>query len=308
MFSKERISTFRRSCGRKNNLTMSDLRRWEIPGHVSLVEGNGGLAKFVIQTASSEAEIYLHGAHVTHFQKKGEEPLLFMSDASDFALDKPIRGGVPLIFPWFGPREGHQAHGFARISEWTLMETSLLPAGAVSLLFKLLNIDFYEVEFCVTVSDRLTMELYVVNTGPADAIFENCLHSYFQVSSIESISITGLRNVRFIDKVNQATCVEIYPTLAIGCEVDRIYLDTTETIGIVDPGFGRKIWIEKSGSNSTVVWNPWIDKSKRMPDFGDEEYLQMVCVESGNVADNQITLPPGGSTLLKVVVSSEEML
>jgi glucose-6-phosphate 1-epimerase len=307
MSSKVRISTFRHSCGRKSSLAMIDLRRWEIPGHVSLVEGNGGLAKFVIQTATSEAEIYLHGAHVTRFQKKGEQPILFVSAASEFTLDKPIRGGVPLIFPWFGPREGLPAHGLARTGEWTLAATSRLPAGAVSLVFKLANIDFYEVEFRVTVSDRLTMELHVANTGASDAVFENCLHSYFHVSAIESISITGLRNVRFIDKVNQATCLEIYPTLAIGCEVDRVYLDTTGTIGIIDPGFGRKIWIEKSGSNSTVVWNPWIEKSKRLSDFGDEEYQQMVCVESGNVAGNQITLPPGGSSLLRVVVSSEQM-
>lgn len=286
---------------------MSDLTRFEIPGHISLVEGNGGLAKFMINTASSEAEIYLHGAHVTHFQKKGEKPLLFMSDMSYFELDKPIRGGVPLIFPWFGPREGYPAHGYARTGEWTLTETSLLPAGAVRLAFKLLANDAYQVDFHVTVADRLTMELHVKNTGSHDATFETCLHTYFQVSAIEAISITGLKNVRFIDKVNDATCLEIYPTLAIGCEVDRIYFDTTTTVGILDPGFQRKIWIEKSGSNSTVVWNPWIEKSKRMPDYGDEEYLQMVCVESGNVAVNQTTLTPGEFTTLKVVVSSERM-
>lgn len=286
---------------------MCDFRRFEIPGHISLVEGNGGLTKFVIQTASSEAEIYLHGAQVTHFRKKGEEPLLFMSAMSHFQLDKPIRGGVPLIFPWFGPREGYPAHGYARTGEWILTETSLLPAGAVRLAFKLLVNDTYDVEFHVTVADRLTMNLHVKNTGPRDATFETCLHTYFQVSAIKAISIIGLRNVRYIDKVNNATCLEIYPTLAIGCEVDRIYFDTAATLGILDPGFNRKIWIEKSGSNSTVVWNPWIEKSERMPDFGDEEYLHMVCVESGNVAVNETTLTPGETTTLKVVVSSERM-
>ena len=287
---------------------MNDSKRLEIPGHVSFVEGKGGLPKVVIHTASSEAEIYLHGAHVTHFQKKGEEPLLFVSAVSDFSSDKPIRGGVPLIFPWFGPREGQLAHGFARMTEWTLTETSLLPAGAVSLLFSLPAVEFYEVGFRVTVADRLTMELLVVNTGARDAVFETCLHTYFQVSAIDVISITGLRNASYFDKVNNATCLEIYPTISIGCEVDRVYFDTSTTVGIVDPGFERKIWIEKSGSTSTVVWNPWIEKSKRMPDFGDDEYQQMVCVESGNVAKNQITLPPGERAEMKVVVSSEKLI
>jgi D-hexose-6-phosphate mutarotase len=286
---------------------MNDSKRLEIPGHVSLVEGKGGLPKVVIHTASSEAEIYLHGAHVTHFQKKGEEPLLFMSAVSDFSPDKPIRGGVPLIFPWFGPREGQPAHGLARMTEWTLKETSLLPTGGVSLLFSLPAVDFYEVEFRVTVADRLTMELLVVNTGLQDAVFETCFHTYFQVSVIDSILITGLRNASYLDKVNDATCLEIYPAIPIGCEVDRVYFDTTTTVGIADPGFERKIWVEKSGSNSTVVWNPWIEKSKRLRDFGDDEYLQMVCVESGNVAKNRITLPSGERTSMKVVVSSEKL-
>ena len=97
--------------------------------------------KAIVETSASQAEIYLHGAHVTRFQKKGEEPLLFMSAASDYAADKPIRGGVPLIFPWFGPREGLPAHGFARTVEWDLGETALLSDGSVSLRFGLITGD-----------------------------------------------------------------------------------------------------------------------------------------------------------------------
>ena len=76
---------------------------------------------------------------------------------------------------------------------------------------------------------------------------------------------------------------------------------------IEDRGFGRKIYIEKSMSNSTVVWNPWIEKSMRMPDFCDDEYQQMVCVESGNVAKNQIVLKPRETAVMKVVVKSEKL-
>jgi D-hexose-6-phosphate mutarotase len=42
-----------------------------------------------------------------------------------------------------------------------------------------------------------------------------------------------------------------------------------------------------------------------MPDFGDEEYERMICVESGNVASNSISLPPGGSSTLTVKLRSE---
>jgi D-hexose-6-phosphate mutarotase len=95
--------------------------------------------------------------------------------------------------------------------------------------------------------------------------------------------------------------------LRIASEVDRIYQNTTGTVEILDPRLGRKILVEKQGSTSTVVWNPWIAKARQMPDFGDEEYERMICVESGNVASNSISLPPGGSSTLTVKLSSETL-
>lgn len=287
---------------------MGDPMNFEIPGHMSLSMGEGGLPKVVVETVWSRAEIYPHGAHVTGFQKKDEPPLLFMSAASEFTDGKPIRGGVPVIFPWFGGREGFPAHGFARITAWELKETTLLPDGAVRLHFILPGAEGFQVEYLVTVAESLTLELGVGNTGTRDAAFETCLHTYFQISGIDAISITGLAGTRYQDKVAGTTETETAAAIRISSEVDRVYFDTTTTTEIEDPGFGRKIRIAKSGSNSTVVWNPWIDKSKWMPDFGDDEYRQMVCVESGNVAQNQTTLPPRGHAVMKVEISSERLL
>jgi len=78
-------------------------------------------------------------------------------------------------------------------------------------------------------------------------------------------------------------------------------------IEILDPQFGRVIRIEKEGSASTVVWNPWIEKAQQMPDFGNDEYQRMVCVESGNVASNGIKLAPGATSTLRVKLSTEEL-
>jgi glucose-6-phosphate 1-epimerase len=280
----------------------------EIPGHVSLTEGEGGLCKVVVQTSASVAEIYLHGAHVTRFDKKDEAPLLFMSEAGDFAPKKPIRGGVPVIFPWFGPRDGLPAHGYARTVEWDLRETALLPDGSVRLGFKLPRLGDFKVGYIVTVGAELTLELVVTNIGSRETDFESCLHTYFQVSSIESISITGLSKCGFVNKLNNADMVESAPEIRISSEVERVYYDNTATVEIHDPGYDRTIRIAKSGSDSTVVWNPWIDKSIRMPDFGAEEYLRMVCVESGNVGTNKVTLPAGGQSVLKVVLGSGKLL
>jgi glucose-6-phosphate 1-epimerase len=283
---------------------MDALKHHEIPGHVTAFTGRGGLPAIRVETAWSVAEIYPHGAHVTGFEKRGEAPLLFLSDSSEFEHGKPIRGGVPLIFPWFGPREGMPAHGFARLADWDLLASRLLPDGSVSLHFRLPPDDEFEADFIVTVGATLTMEFAVTNTGASDFSFENCLHTYFQIGNIHQIGITGLRGVRYLDKVLGTESTETADILGIDSEVDRVFQDTIATVEIHDPALRRVIRVHKSGSESTVVWNPWVEKSKRMADFGDEEYPFMVCVESGNVGENSITLAPGDSSALKVEIES----
>lgn len=294
---------------------MAQLERWkrfEIPGRVALVEGQGDLPKIDVSTGRSTAEIYLHGAHVTGFQKQGEPPLLFTSQCSRFAPNQPIRGGVPIIFPWFGAREGGPAHGFARLADWELIETSTLPSGGVSLRFSLPELPDaatsppFAAYFVVTVTDQLTMELVIVNRSVDQPFsFENCLHTYFTVGDIGAVSIAGLKGVAYQDKVDHfAQRVEANDTLRIASEVDRVYSDTTAPVEIHDPSLQRIIRVEKSGSDSTVVWNPWIAKSQQMPDFGTDEFKRMVCVESGNVGKNRVTLAPGESSVLMVVLSS----
>src|SRR5258708_568051 len=182
------------------------LRRHEISGRVAISKGSGDLPKIIVTTNCSTAEIYLHGAHVTHFQKNGEPPLIFLSRESEFAGGKAIRGGVPVIFPWFGPREGSVAHGFARLTEWELTKTSADANGNVKLVFALpnnvsikANWPVAKVNFIVTVSDTLTMELAVANLSPENFTFENCLHTYFEVGDIAQISIAGLQGSPFDD-------------------------------------------------------------------------------------------------------------
>ena len=276
-------------------------------GNVRFTTGAGGLPMLEVETASSSARIYLHGAHVTHFQKRGEPPLLFLSRESRYVDAQPIRGGIPLILPWFGPREGAPAHGVVRTRSWTLQEITAEADGGIGLSF---GVDCaasegfgpFSAAYRVRVGDRLELELSVTNrSADHELTFEACLHTYFSVGDIAAISLAGLKGVTYLDKLaNGAEKVETAAALKIASEVDRVYLDRGHCIEIHDPSLGRKILVEKQNSASTVVWNPWIAKSKAMPDFGDEEYVGMVCVESGNVGRDRITLPPGGSSKLLV--------
>jgi glucose-6-phosphate 1-epimerase len=287
----------------------------QVLGRVAFVDGRGDLPMLEVSTRWSNAEIYLHGAHVTHFKKKDEPPLLFLSQCSRFAEGQPIRGGIPIVFPWFGPREGHAQHGFARVKDWELKEFAPAADGSVSVRFRLpespeaAGFPPFTADYVVTVNQSLTLQLIIKNESKdKDFLFENCLHTYFAVSDVTAISIGGLAGASYLDKVASfLEKTEASDAIRIGSEVDRTYLNTTGSVEILDPRLGRRIRIQKSGSASTVLWNPWIAKAQQMSDFGNDEYEQMVCVESGNVADNSITLPPGATSKLEVTLSSETL-
>ncbi|HTV75781.1 MAG TPA: D-hexose-6-phosphate mutarotase [Candidatus Baltobacteraceae bacterium] len=279
---------------------------------VEITTGHGGLPLAKIRTPWSTAEIYLHGAHITHFQKNGEPPLLFMSAKSWFAPGKPIRGGVPICFPWFGNRDGEPSHGFARLTEWELVKTSAAADGAMTLNFRLPRISErpawknLRTEFVVTVSNTLTMELIATNESAAAMEIENCLHTYFHVGDIRQVSLAGLRAAPFDDFAAGAAGVrqmEKDSVLHITKETNRVYPDNPAAVEIRDEKLKRTIRVEKFNSKSTVVWNPWT--TQKLPDdFDPAEHKHMVCVESGNVKQNRISLAPGQTSGLKVILSS----
>ena len=284
-------------------------------GRVTFLDGQNELPMLEISTPWSTAELYLLGAHVTAFKKKDEAPLLFLSQCSRFAEGQPIRGGIPVIFPWFGPREGQAQHGFARNKTWEVKEVAPASDGSVSVRLRLPNgpeaagFPPFSVEYLITVNQALTLQLLISNDSKdAEFTFENCLHTYFEVADVTAISIHGLKGAPYLDKVASfQEKTETGEAIRISSEVDRIFENSIGTVEIHDPRIGRRIRVEKQGSASTVGWNPWIAKSRAMPDFGDEEYEKMVCVESGNVASNAVTLAPGGRSALLVRLSSETL-
>ena len=284
----------------------ANTEKTQTPGRVMFLDGQGELPMIGISTMWSSAEVYLQGAHLTSFRKHGQEPLTFMSQCSRFTEGQPIRGGIPVIFPWFGMREGMGNHGFARIKSWELKEFAPAPDGSVSVRFRLpdcpeaSSFPPFTADYVITVSETLLLQLIVTNEAAEEPlVFENCFHTYFEVGDVTAISIHGLKGCSYLDKVaNFAQKTETNDGIRVASEMDRIYLDTSGSIEIRDPRLGRKILIEKQGANSTVLWNPWIARSQQMPDFANDEYQRMVCVETGNVSSNEITLAPGRTSTL----------
>jgi glucose-6-phosphate 1-epimerase len=242
---------------------------------------------------------------VTHFHPANQLPVIWMSQKSLYQPGKPIRGGVPICFPWFGPRQDDPkapAHGFARVLDWNIDSISRSSAGAVVVTLSLKSDDatraIWPADFVarhiITIASTLQMRLDVQNASQQPIRFEEALHTYFTVGDIRQTTVDGLVGSTYIDKVAAMQMKQQSdPLIRFEGETDRVYLDTQATCVIHDPVMNRRIEVSKSGSNATVVWNPWIAKSKAMPDFGDEEWPGMVCVETVNAAKHAVELAPG---------------
>jgi glucose-6-phosphate 1-epimerase len=294
----------------------------DFPKGVRVEKGRGGLDRLVIAGEQSEAEVHFHGAQVTHFQPKGERPVLWMSSKSRFeggAPGKPIRGGVPICFPWFGSKVGAPsapAHGVARILAWRMGAVTREVEGNVRATFELASDDYTRALFphdfaavlSVTVGRTLQMDLAVHNPGSSAMTFEAALHSYFALGDVRRVAIMGLEGVPFIDQTDRDArkSGEAAP-ISIGRQVDRAYLGTSATVTIHDPVWQRRIVIRKSGSGTTVVWNPWVDKAKAMPDFADDEWSDMICVETANAFENVVTLGAGASHVMSATVEVQPL-
>jgi glucose-6-phosphate 1-epimerase len=289
----------------------------KLPDTVRIEPGQGGLRRLVIGTAQADAEIYLHGAHVTQFQPRGQKPMLFMSGKSWFETGKPIRGGVPICFPWFGPRQDGKpgpAHGFARLLEWDLIGAQETRDGRVEINFRFVSnaetrkewdSDF-EVNYRVTVGTALGMELRVLNTSNQPMRFEEALHTYLAVSDVRQVKVEGLAGRSYSDRVGTPhTETEGVEPIRITAETDRIYMNTRTTCVVHDPGQQRRLAVEKTGSDTTVLWNPWIAKAKAMPDFGDDEWPSMLCIEACNVREHAVTLAPDQSHTMEATIRVE---
>jgi glucose-6-phosphate 1-epimerase len=267
-----------------------------------------GLQKLVVQSDIVSGEVYLHGAHVSAWKPAGHDPVLWMSRASWFEDARPIRGGVPICFPWFGPHptdSSQPAHGLARTRQWTLTNVRRCDDGAIEVRLQT-SVDPFLLSYRVLFGADLilTLTTKLPPTAAAPQPFEDALHTYFHVAEIQQIAISGLEGVRYVDRVPQVEEREAAgAVIRFGQETDRIYRNSVETAVLHDPGLNRKITVGKSGSRSTVVWNPWIDKSRRMPDFGDDEWTGMVCIETANVGSDAIMLQPGQSHTTQAMIS-----
>jgi glucose-6-phosphate 1-epimerase len=292
--------------------------RFAVEGVLAFEQAPSGLVFARVTAPAAEATVYLQGAHLAEWKPAGQEPVLFLSARSQYVPGKAIRGGVPVIFPWFGPRHDGRAgpqHGFARTSMWELVFAAVA-GDEVHLTFTLgpsevsraLGFDHFRVAYRMTIGKRLRLEMMVANDldaaeGGAPLVFEEALHTYFAVSEVERVDLMGLGGTAYLDKQDGARRkMQAEGAVRLTEETDRVYVETTATCVVEDAAAGRRIVVEKSGSRATVVWNPWAEATAKMADMEPDGWRGMLCVESANVGESAVTLRPGETHTMRAEI------
>lgn len=288
--------------------------QYGLHGHVHFAGGRGGMPRALIANDHADAEVYLHGAHVTAFAPRGEAPVLWLSPDAVFTSGRAIRGGVPIVWPWFGPHGSDSTkpqHGFARNLQWQVAATRACADGSSEITLELTENEHtlalwphpFRLEHTVRAGRGLSMVLTSHNTGDEPVSLGAALHSYFSIADITQARVEGLEECTYLDQLTSRIVKRQPGPVTFDREVDRIYFGAPRDRVIVDATAGRAVHVATTGSRSTVVWNPWVDKSRAMADFPDEGYRNMLCVEPANAGDDVRVLAPGEHHTLTATIS-----
>ncbi len=284
--------------------------------HTEQIEAHG-LKALRLRASDGEALVYLQGGHVASFQTQQHGELLWLSQQTVYQPGKAIRGGIPLCFPWFGAhpsRPDLPAHGFARTHAFAFQGSEERGDAVVAELTLELRdaarLGFphsFRARVQLTVGAELSLSFELENLGEAPLDYELALHTYLGISDIRQVEVLGLSGAHYDDKVSQTlNLLEGSSPLRFVAETDRVYTSRS-TVSVVDPGRKRRLVVAKQDSNTTVVWNPWLDKAKRMSDFGDNEWPQMLCIESANTGQARVRLEPGARHATATTISAEDL-
>lgn len=261
---------------------------------------------FEINHSTCVARVALHGAHVMSWRPVDEEEVLYLSPVAVLKEGKAIRGGVPVCWPWFNAHPADPdmpSHGIARTRFWNFVAASESDEGVV-FNFEMTE-GIWSAALILKLGDALEVILETRNPNEIPVVVSGALHPYFAVSDIEHVRIVNLDGEEYLDTVGKPTRRVQKGVLTFKGEVDSIY-DSSNSLLLVDDLSGRTLLIEKSGSPSTVVWNPWVEKSAALEDLPDDGYRKFCCIEAAIANDKAVIVMPGTVCTLSTKISIEE--
>lgn len=298
----------------------------EIPG--VQIELHKSLLAVRVDNAAATATVFLQGAQISHYQRRNEQPVLWCSPLCDYSEHQPLRGGIPICWPWFGRFDSNpepvrqqitaatdNSHGLVAQLPWKLVDIQVPDGEHTELIFSLRLYNGQEpawpwateLTLTVVVGNTLSVRLGVDNQSNDSLAFTAALHSYLAISHIANVMVDGLEDLSFIDCTDNWQERRQRSAVVIDGEVDRIYRGGDRTITLVDNGWRRALTLDSIGSNSTVIWNPGIEKSRRLSHFDDGAYTDMLCIETANAGDDYIVLEPSQRHELGVTIASHPL-
>ena len=290
--------------------------RWGRTDVVSFAERYGGPVA-LLQAGGASAVVALHGAQVLSYVPVNHSEVLWLSPAAKLGTGKAVRGGVPVCWPWFGQHPSDPtkpAHGFARASPWTVTGSAAAKNRArIVLAFDApgtLQSGWPHravAEIDITLSDSLTIALSTYNRGVNGLEITQALHTYLAVGDIGAVTIEGFSGTPYLDQLAPGAMQRDAGLVRVSSEIDRIYQACAGPAVVTDEKSARRIHVAKSGSRSTVLWNPGLDKCARLGDMGAEGYRHMICIEAANAGDDKVTLAPGERHRLTTELSATKI-
>jgi glucose-6-phosphate 1-epimerase len=267
----------------------------------------------VVRSGGAEAVIAVRGAQVLSFVPADGDEVLWLSPVADLAGPGAVRGGIPVCWPWFGPADtsdgvARPAHGVARTARWSPVAAdgdgarfALTTDAGTRRLWP----HEARVELTVAVGPSLRVALETENTGGTAFSLSQALHTYLAVGDLADVTVSGLEGCPYVDKVDGgAVRPPAGKPVTVGGEVDRIYQDVAGDVTVEDGRWRRRLVVATSGSRSTVLWNPWVDKGERLGDLGEHGYRRFVCVEAANAGADTVVLNPGDRHRLETALTS----
>ncbi|OOF12170.1 hypothetical protein BZG82_01705 [Salinivibrio sp. PR5] len=263
-----------------------------------------------IQHPACDATISQFGAHLLSFSPRDAEPLIWMSGNAVYDAKTPLRGGIPVCFPWFG-QTGSPSHGFARRVMWNIqhieentqgvtIQLSLTPSETTRALWP----HDFEAVMTFTLTQTLDVALTVKNTDSLPFEFGGALHSYLSVADSEQATVAGVGS-HYLDNFSHGQRKPASGTVTFEEPVDRIYTDSASSLTLTDTAGYRRIVVNNQGETSAVVWNPGQAASVQMSDMDDDGYLHFVCIEAA-IEQPSIQLAPGESHTLNTCIHDEK--
>lgn len=271
-----------------------------------------------------KASVLLQGAQIIEFSPAhyNFKNALWLSPSAHYKTGESIRGGVPICWPWFGAPEKNptnisqnikhpSAHGFARNSIWQLKNikeschqieiTLTLSSSAESLQYWPFN---FELEAKFIIGKTLRICLSTHNTDKQVVTYSQALHTYLPTSDINKTLIHGADSTTYIDALDHWKQKQQQGSINFCMETDRIYMLRDNT-ALTTTTPQHTLLLSQFNSRSTVIWNPWIEKSKRISQFSPADFNSMFCIETANVLEDAVTLKPNETHQIGMQLSIE---